>query len=115
MIDPICQMMAKEPFKSERLRRLISFKGTGEDENDPTGLLPYLDDAISEFEMLIVWKKVAGCEDQIPEPQRGLDQHFDATNDKVNGVKKELETYLEKAKQIILKHNDNKNQNLLNQ
>ena len=42
-------------------------------ENAVDGLLPFLDDAIAEFEMLIVWKKVAGCEDQIPEPQRGLD------------------------------------------
>ena len=64
-------MHKKEPFKSERLRRLIQVKKQDEEddiEGSMDGLLPYLDDAISEFEMLIVWKKVAGCEDQIPEP-----------------------------------------------
>jgi len=70
--------------------------------------MPYLDEAINEFEMLIVWKKVAGCEDQIPEPQRGLDLNFDETNDKVNGIKKELEEYLEKMRVLIFKHNDGK-------
>jgi len=73
-----------------------------------------LDEAISEFEMLIVWKKVSGCDDNIPEPQRGLDQNFDDTNDKVNGIKKELEMYLDSMKQLLLKFNEGKAQ-LINQ
>ena len=65
-------MNKREPFKSQRLRRLLTTKkheeeasaGEGEgNEESNDGLMPYLDDAISEFEMLIVWKKVAGCED----------------------------------------------------
>jgi len=87
----------------------------GGTESAVDGLLPFLDDSIAEFEMLIVWKKVAGCEDQIPEPQRGLDQNFDQTNDKVNGVKKQLDNYLDTVRQLINKHNDGRAGHLLNQ
>lgn len=83
LIEPLQKMMMKSSFKSERLRRLITVKYG----SDSDGLLPYLDEAINEFEMLIVWKKVSGSDDQIPEPQRGLDSHFDETNDKVNQIK----------------------------
>lgn len=53
-------------FKSDRLRRLISVKSNTEEHNgilSKDGLLPDLEDAISEFEMLITWKKVAGSDD----------------------------------------------------
>jgi len=63
--------------------------------------------------MLIVWKKVAGCDDQIPEPQRGLDTNFDEMNDRVNAIKKELELYLDEAKAIIQRTNGCKSLNLL--
>ncbi len=79
--------------------------------------MPFLDEVIGEFELLIVWKKVSGCEDQIPEPQRGLDANFDATNDKVNGIKKDLDAYLDGIKQLISRQNGESRaaQSLLNQ
>ena len=44
------------------------------------GLLPYLEEAISEFEYLVVWKKAAGGDEDIPEPRDGLDENFDNAN-----------------------------------
>jgi len=126
LTDPLHQMLAKGEIKSDRLKRLIKLKMPKEETSTPKndelsqstdyeGLMPFLDDVINEFELLIVWKKVAGCEDQIPEPQRGLDAHFDATNDKVNGIKKEMDAYLETIRQIINKQNDGRASKQLNQ
>ena len=42
---------------------------------------------LSKFEKLIVWKKIAGTDVEIPEPQRGLDKNFDDANDSVNEIK----------------------------
>jgi len=33
------------------------------DREQDYGLMPFLDEVIGEFELLIVWKKVSGCED----------------------------------------------------
>ena len=64
IIEPLRQ--ASESFKSDRLRLLVRFIEEG-------GLLPFLDDAINEFEQLVIWKKAAGGDEDIPEPRQGLD------------------------------------------
>ncbi len=78
-------MLTRDPgIKSERLKRLITVKkvaaasagGTSTQDNEDStpkqqiddesgieGLMPFLDEVIVEFEMLIVWKKVSGCDD----------------------------------------------------
>jgi hypothetical protein len=42
------------------------------------------------FEDFIVWKKVAGSNDEIPEPKPGKDPNFDQANERVNKVKDKL-------------------------
>ena len=49
--------------------------------------MPYLEEAISEFEFLVVWKKAAGGDEDIPEPKEGLDENFDHANGFVNQCK----------------------------
>ena len=56
--------------------------------------MPYLEDAIQEFEQLVIWKKAAGSEEDIPEPRAGIDQNFDEANNYVNLNKQKLEQYL---------------------
>lgn len=67
-------------FKSNRLRALVRYKEEG-------GLMPFLEDAISQFEALVIWKKAAGSDDDIPEPREGLDANFDEANLNVNQIK----------------------------
>ena len=71
IIEPLRQ--ESESFKSERLTKLCRSIEEG-------GLLPYLEEAISEFEYLVVWKKAAGGDEDIPEPRDGLDENFDNAN-----------------------------------
>jgi len=78
LIEPLRQ--ASEDFKSNRLRALVRYI-----EED--GLMPFLEDAINQFESLVVWKKAAGSDDDIPEPKMGLDENFDDANIKVNHIK----------------------------
>ena len=56
-------------------------------KSEEGGLLPYLEEAISEFEYLVVWKKAAGGDEDIPEPRDGLDENFDNANAQVNQIK----------------------------
>lgn len=83
----------KDELKSERLRLLL----TTEDEG---GLIPSnIQEAIKEFDDLIVWKTVAGpTKIQVPEPQNGIDDDFDKANDTVNDIKSELENYCEEIR-----------------
>jgi DNA mismatch repair protein MSH6 len=60
MIEPLRQ--ASEAFKSERLRSLVRYR-------EESGMMPFLEDAIREFEQLVVWKKAAGGAEDIPEPR----------------------------------------------
>lgn len=85
IIEPL--RVESESFKSERLRQLVRYKEEG-------GLLPYLEEAIQEFEYLVVWKKAAGGDEDIPEPKQGLDENFDRANDLVNACKFKLDAYL---------------------
>ena len=81
-------------FKSERLRVLLSPVG------EKGGLFPDILAAISEFEQMIVWKKVAGAtgDKEIPEPAAGLDEQFDGANERVDRIKAKLEEYLTEMK-----------------
>ena len=64
--------------------------------------MPYLEEAIQEFEYLVVWKKASGGDEDIPEPREGLDENFDAANKVVNQCKCKLEAYLQQVKQTLL-------------
>ena len=67
-------------FKSSRLKHLLTSNKQGE-EDENVGLFPHnLQWEISQFDKLIKWKKVAGTETEIPEPQEGLDDNFDEAN-----------------------------------
>ena len=50
---------------------------------------------IQQFEKLIKWKKVAGLDTEIPEPQMGLDDNFDEANIAVTKIKNKLEMYID--------------------
>mmetsp|Transcript_21387 Transcript_21387/g.33077 ORF Transcript_21387/g.33077 Transcript_21387/m.33077 type:complete len:178 (+) Transcript_21387:1863-2396(+) len=79
-------------FKSPRLRALLS---PNDDEEEEPGLFPGdLMLAIESFEQLIIWKKVGGTDKEIPEPKPGFDADFDSNNEKVNLIKKELDSIL---------------------
>ena len=43
---------------------------------------------------MIVWKKIQGGDEDIPEPQPGLDENFDKINALVDEVKENLDAYL---------------------
>ncbi|TNV85716.1 hypothetical protein FGO68_gene17605 [Halteria grandinella] len=116
LLEPLRMIVEKGQCKSQRFQRLLTVKEDNELDDDPSqGLLPFLDQAIEEFELLIVWKRVGGCDDQIPEPQKGLDIHFDQTNEKVNQIKGDLDRYLEQVKQEISRANMGQHANLLKQ
>jgi hypothetical protein len=66
------------------------------------GLMPFLEDAINQFEALVVWKKAAGSDDDIPEPRLGLDQNFDDANIKVNQLKQKIDNYLVTVKKQLM-------------
>ena len=48
---------------------------------------------------MIVWKKSQGSDEEIPEPQPGLDEDFDSANDIVDEIKGRMETILQKVRQ----------------
>ena len=64
-------------FKSKRLRQLL----TDEDEKTKeglNGLYPInIKQLVNDFENMVVWKKAQGVDEEIPEPQPGLDERFD--------------------------------------
>ena len=67
--------------------------------------MPYLEEAITEFEYLVVWKKAAGGDEDIPEPKAGLDDNFDGANKIVEQCKKNLDEYLAHVKQQLMQAN----------
>ena len=92
--DLISSLKAKVgKFKSQRLWALLT-------EEESGGLYPegILDD-IAEFEKMIVWKRTQGGEEEIPEPQPGLDENFDRQNAAVDEIKARLEAVLQKTRQ----------------
>jgi len=61
------------------------------------GLFPQnLVEAVSHFESRIIWKRTSGggADEEIPEPQPGLDAQFDQANAAVDSVKEQLNEYL---------------------
>ena len=48
---------------------------------------------------MIVWKKTQGGDEEIPEPQPGLDEVFDKCNLYVDEIKQRLEVILQKTRQ----------------
>jgi hypothetical protein len=70
---------------------------TGTTPTPTVGLLPSkICETINQFNKLIVWKQVGGFGKtaEVPEPQRGIDDEFDAANDTVDAIKKELDAHL---------------------
>lgn len=96
IIEPL--RVESEEFKSERLRQLVRYKEEG-------GLLPYLEEAIQEFEFLVVWKKASGGDEDIPEPKQGLDENFDSANEYVNTCKEKLNLYLQHVRAQLYQNN----------
>lgn len=71
----------KDNFKSNRLRKLLTKDKEG-------GCYPsQMKDLVEEFEQMIVWKKTQGSDEEIPEPQLGLDEQFDRANHVVDTIK----------------------------
>ena len=92
ILRPLAVIMGR--FKSTRLKELLSY-----DIARPgflAGMFPArLMQEVARFDSLILWKRVAGPSDQeIPEPQAGLDENFDAANNAVTAIKKKLDEYL---------------------
>ena len=79
-------MFEKYPIKSERLNQLTK----------STGLFPDYEPILDEFDSMIAWKQVGG--QKVPEPKSGLDEEFDACNDAVDKVKRQLDDYLDDVK-----------------
>jgi hypothetical protein len=76
----------KNSFNSTRLKSLLSLETEG-------GLIPAnIDEALLEFEKLIVWKVVQGQDKkiEIPEPQVGIDETFDQANATIDSIKEQL-------------------------
>jgi len=64
-----------DEFKSLRLRSLLLT------DKEQDGMFPHnLVHEVKQFNKLIKWKKVAGTDTDIPEPQPGLDPNFDDAN-----------------------------------
>ena len=83
----------KDQFKSLRLQTLLTDSTEG-------GLFPTdICEAVDEFENMIVWKKTQSGDEEIPEPQPGLDEGFDTCNNYVDQIKLKLEEILNKTRQ----------------
>jgi len=82
----------KDEFKSDRLKALLTYIG------EEGGLLPMVAEELKEFDHMIVWKKAAGSDNEIPEPQPGLDDTFDNANNQVNEAKAALEDLLDRLR-----------------
>eukprot|EP00347_Sterkiella_histriomuscorum_P021958 403332180 len=97
VMEELCEslMNKKNEFKSQRLRQLLT------PDTEQYGLFPTgIKDIVKEFEGMIVWKKTqgGGPDDEIPEPQMGLDEEFDRANEAVDKVKQKLESYLQQIR-----------------
>lgn len=106
----------KDTFKSKRLRSLLSFKeieeyvesdedgaenqnNDKENENEETGLFPNINQLVYDFDSMIVWK--SDGKEKIPEPTPGIDDTFDAANQEVARIRKELDHDLEEVKEYF--------------
>ena len=70
-IHDVTGSLKGKDFKSTRLHTLLTPDSEG-------GLYPQdICSVIAEFEGMIVWKKTQSGEEEIPEPQPGLDEEFD--------------------------------------
>ena len=69
--------------------------------------MPWLEDAINQFEYLVVWKKAAGGDEDIPEPRAGLDEAFDGCNRRVDNIKARLTEHLEYVRHQLSKIHTN--------
>ncbi len=92
--DLVSSLRSKiDSFKSKRLQTLLT------DDTDD-GLFPTkIVKLIESFEGMIVWKRTQNGDDEIPEPQPGLDEDFDAANAAVDEVKGRLEKILQATRQ----------------
>ena len=107
----------KKTFKSKRLYSLLSYweienfsewsddeptqdrTRDSEDENVETGLFPNINQLVYDFEQMIVWK--TDGKEKVPEPIPGIDDAFDAANQEVAKIKKELDHDLEEVKELF--------------
>ena len=109
-IESLTTLRRREELNSARLLALISTKDEHEQGLMPTGIL----ETIHHFDKLIQWKRVPGTTNEIPEPQQGIDQDFDAANDAVNDIKGELDEFLQgiqrryKDRRICFSHAKNR-------
>ena len=51
------------------------------------GIFPDYMPILEEFEEMIVWKQCGAKGKKIPEPKKGVDEEFDAKNEKVESIK----------------------------
>jgi DNA mismatch repair protein MSH6 len=86
-LPELISSLREKQFKSARLRELMAV--------DHTELM----ESIAEFEGMIVWKRTQGGDEEVPEPQPGLDEGFDTCNQAVDEVKSRLERILAGARQ----------------
>ena len=132
-IGSYLDLIKKGDLKSERLRVLLTEEQQQDDDenncksqfdNENTegfsensgGLLPAnILESIREFDKLIAWKKAKGINNlEIPEPQRGIDEEFDAANEAVDLIKAKLDAYLQtivqkfKDRRIAFSHAKNR-------
>ena len=82
------------------MRRLVTFKKvivhanadtemqSQPDEEMEEGIFPDYMPILDEFEEMIVWKQCGAKGKKIPEPKKGVDEEFDAKNEKVESIKK---------------------------
>ena len=61
-------------------------------ENESNGILPDVREDLEMFKKIITWKKIG--KKNIPEPKRGIWEEFDTANDKVEDIKKSLQSLL---------------------
>ena len=79
-------------FRSRRLNQLLAPDSDG-------GLYPTdLEGSLADLESMLVWKKTPSGEDEIPEPQPGLDETFDRANNRVLRIKQKLDHLLGKIR-----------------
>ena len=130
-IGSYLDLIKKGDLKSERLRVLLTEEQQGDKNNCKSqfdnentegfseisgGLLPAnIVESIREFDKLIAWKKAKGINNlEIPEPQRGIDEEFDAANEAVDLIKAKLDAYLQtivqkfKDRRIAFSHAKNR-------
>lgn len=105
--------------KSHRLRQLVGVKQivrrepsadadmnshsedeeqSGEEGKDgeSVGIFPDYMPILAQFDKMVVWKQAG--KQKVPEPVRGLDEEFDAKNEKVENIRDRMDTYIETIK-----------------